>query len=270
MIIQKILLNKLRDFGLNTYESRLWTALLSRGISTAGELSEIANVPRSRTYDVLESLEKKGFIVMKIGKPIKYIAVPPEEVIERVKKRLKEQAEERSKIVEEIRSSNLFDELNLLHNQGVDLIDPNELSGFFKERSALYNQLDTMIKKSKQSIVITTSEEGILRKEKKLFKSLVKAKERGIKIKIVVPITKKTKNTIKNLSKIAEIRNSNTNARFVIIDKKEMIFTIMDDKNSNQSYDSAIWVNSPFFATTMYHLFENYWKTLIPYSQVKI
>jgi len=53
MIVQKEFLGKLRDFGLNSYESRLWTALLSRGVSTAGELSDISNVPRSRTYYVL-------------------------------------------------------------------------------------------------------------------------------------------------------------------------------------------------------------------------
>ncbi|MCK5629147.1 MAG: hypothetical protein KAI26_00900, partial [Nanoarchaeota archaeon] len=53
MIIQNDFLNNIRDFGLNTYEAKLWTALLSRGISTAGELSDIANVPRSRSYDVL-------------------------------------------------------------------------------------------------------------------------------------------------------------------------------------------------------------------------
>ena len=64
MIVKKEFLNKLKDFGLNTYESKLWTALLSRGISTAGELSDIAGVPRSRSYDVLESLAKKGFILM--------------------------------------------------------------------------------------------------------------------------------------------------------------------------------------------------------------
>ena len=62
MIVQKDFLNKLKDFGLNSYESKLWIALLSRGVSTAGELSDIANVPRSRSYDVLESLEKKGYV----------------------------------------------------------------------------------------------------------------------------------------------------------------------------------------------------------------
>ena len=57
MIVDIGFINKLRDFGLNSYEAKIWTALLSKGISTAGELSDISNVPRSRSYDVLESLE---------------------------------------------------------------------------------------------------------------------------------------------------------------------------------------------------------------------
>src|SRR3990167_7609374 len=90
MIVKEEFLNKLRQFfGLNLYEVKIWTALLSRGVSTAGELSDIGNVPRSRAYDVLESLEKKGFVVMKLGKPIKYLAVDPKEVVERVKKLIK-------------------------------------------------------------------------------------------------------------------------------------------------------------------------------------
>src|SRR3989344_3437237 len=105
MLVQKDFLNKLKEFGLNSYESKLWTALLSRGISTAGELSDIANVPRSRSYDVLESLEKKGFIIMKLGKPIKYIAVPPEEVMERVKLRIKEKSESQLNLINELKAS---------------------------------------------------------------------------------------------------------------------------------------------------------------------
>src|SRR3989339_703017 len=93
MIVKEEFLSKLRRyFSLNLYEVKIWTALLSRGVSTAGELSDIANVPRSRSYDVLESLEKKGYFKMKLEKPIKYIAVAPTEVIERVKKNVHEDA----------------------------------------------------------------------------------------------------------------------------------------------------------------------------------
>src|SRR5512136_898827 len=98
MIVKDEFLGKLRRyFNLNLYEVKIWAALLSRGVSTAGELSDIANVPRSRSYDVLESLEKKGFVVMKLGKPIKYMAVAPNEVVERVKKNMRVDAEEKVK-----------------------------------------------------------------------------------------------------------------------------------------------------------------------------
>src|SRR3989339_1708743 len=109
MIVKEELLSKLRRyFSLNLYEARIWTALLSRGVSTAGELSDIGNVPRSRAYDVLESLEKKGFVVMKLGKPIKYLAVEPSEVVHRVKKIVMEDAGESVKRLEELKETDVL------------------------------------------------------------------------------------------------------------------------------------------------------------------
>ena len=114
MIVKDELLSKLRRyFDLNLYEVKLWTALLSRGVSTAGELSDIADVPRSRSYDVLESLEKKGFVIMKLGKPIKYIAIPPSEVVERVKKNMHTNAQKKIKRLDDVKVSPLLTELEI-------------------------------------------------------------------------------------------------------------------------------------------------------------
>ena len=146
MIVKEEFLSKLRRyFSLNLYEVKIWAALLSRGVSTAGELSDIANVPRSRSYDVLESLEKKGFVVMKLGKPIKYLAVPPTEVVERVKKNMKMDADEKIKRLEDLKKTELLDELNTLHTQGVELVEPSELSGSLKGRHNLYSHLELTI-----------------------------------------------------------------------------------------------------------------------------
>ena len=83
MIIKQELVKRIKEFfNLNIYETKVWLALLSKGIASAGEIAEISGVPRSRTYDVLESLEKRGFAIVKIGKPVKYISVKPTEVIE--------------------------------------------------------------------------------------------------------------------------------------------------------------------------------------------
>jgi len=257
MLVEKDFLNKLRDFGLNTYESKIWTALLSRGVSTAGELSDIADVPRSRSYDVLESLEKKGFIIVKLGKPIRYIAVKPEEVIERVKKKVKEQTEEQLKLIEKLRSGEILNDLNSLHNQGLDLVEPTDLTGAIKGRRNIYNHLATMIKNAKKTITIITTSQGIVRKNDILSIYLTKAKQKGVKIRISAPIENQ-KELLKKLDKIASIENINLKARFCIVDKKEILFMLMDDEMVHPSYDLAIWVNTEFFANFLEKSFNSF------------
>src|SRR3989344_2027419 len=124
MIVKEEILSKLRRyFNLNLYEVRIWTALLSRGVSTAGELSDIGHVPRSRAYDVLESLEKKGFVVMKLGKPIRYIAVEPTEVVERVKKNIQKEADTNILKLREMSNTDVLSEIETLHKQGIEFVD---------------------------------------------------------------------------------------------------------------------------------------------------
>jgi len=263
MIVQKNFIKKLKEFGLNSYEAKIWTALLSRGVSTAGELSDIANVPRSRSYDVLESLEKKGFIVMKIGKPIKYIAVPPEEVLERVKKNIKDEADRQASNLDALRSTDILAELQTLHTKGVDLVDPTEITGALKGRSNIYNQLDTMIKGAEASVVIVTSEAGLIRKAESLRRPIKKAKARGISIRVAAPVGEKSKEAIDELSEYAEIRDMRaSNARFCIIDGKEVLFMLLDDVDTHPTYDVGVWINTPFFSQALGTLFELAWNQM--------
>ena len=263
MLVQKDFLKKIKDFGLNSYEAKIWTALLSRGVSTAGELSDIANVPRSRSYDVLESLEKKGFIVMKIGKPIKYIAVPPEEVLDRVKKNIQEDANKQAQMLDELRKTDIITELNLLHTKGVDLVDPTDLTGALKGRTNAYNQLDTMIKSAEESIILVTTEQGLPRKADALGRALKKAAERGVSIQIAAPLSSKNKEAAEQLGKFAEVRDlRNITARFCIADGKEVMFMLLNDTEVHPTYDVGVWLNAPFFADALTQLFELAWREL--------
>jgi sugar-specific transcriptional regulator TrmB len=260
MLVKKDFLNKLKDFGLNSYEAKLWTALLSRGVATAGELSDIANVPRSRSYDVLESLEKKGFIIMKIGKPIKYVAVPPSEVVERVKKKIEKETKEQIVTLDEIKKSQLLNELETLHTQGIDLVDPTEFSGALKSRHNIYNHYEAAIKNAEKSISLMTTADGMVRKMDILSKVLAKAKEKGVKIRILTNNLQAVQKASKELKNIAEIKQANVKGRFIVIDGKTVTFLVTDDSTVHPTYDSAIWSNSEFLATTIEALFDNYWK----------
>jgi len=267
MIVKEEFLSKLRRyFALNLYEVKIWTALLSRGVSTAGELSDIANVPRSRSYDVLESLEKKGFVVMKLGKPIKYIAVPPNEVVERVKKNMREDAEEKVKRLEKLKGTEVLNELSTLHTQGVELIEPSDLSGSLRGRHNLYNHLELTLKNAEDSVTMMTTTQGLMRKVEGLKPVFEKLKKKGVKIRIAAPITKETAATIKDIADVAEVRHTNSKARFTIVDGKEIVFMVLDDKDVHPTYDVGIWVNTPFFAKALEGLFDLSWKNMKPAS----
>ena len=264
MIVKDEMLNNLRRyFLLNLYEVKIWAALLSRGVSTAGELSDIANVPRSRSYDVLESLEKKGFIIHKVGKPIKYIAIPPKEVVERVKKNLKEDTDKKIDRLSNLKGSEMLNELNVLHTQGVELIEPNDLSGSLRGRHNLYDHLELITKNAQNSVTLMTSSEGFMRKMEALKPTFEKLKKKGVKIRIAAPMTNETQNVAKEIEKFAEIRHTkDVNARFCIVDGKEITFMILDDKEVHPTYDSGIWVNSPYFAKAMESMFDVAWKDM--------
>lgn len=261
MIVKEEFLSKLRRyFALNLYEVKIWAALLSRGVSTAGELSDIANVPRSRSYDVLESLEKKGFVVMKLGKPIKYLAVPPAEVIDRVKKNMKNDAESKIKRLDELKGTEILHELNTLHTQGVELVEPTDLSGSLRGRHNLYNHMEVTIRNAEESIDIMTTSAGFMRKIEGFRPIFENLKKRGVKIRIAAPLNEDTKAAEKEISDIVEVRHCDTKARFVVVDGKELIFMVLDDAEVHPTYDIGIWVNTPFFATALSTLFDLAWK----------
>jgi len=261
MIVQQDLLKKIKDFGLNSYEAKIWTALLSRGISSAGELSDISNVPRSRTYDVLESLEKKGFVMMKLGKPIKYMAISPTEVIDVIKKKIREDSIRQEYSMDELRKSDVLDQLTQLHSNGIEMIEPTDLVGMIKNRDNIYDYMESMLKKAEKSIYIMTSTEGMIRKIQYLEKTLKKVADKGVNIKILVPHNKETEKLERELKGIVEVKNfTEVKSRFILIDNDKLLFFITNDKDVHPTYDVAIWIETSYFAESIRGFFDMMWK----------
>ena len=264
MIVKEDFLNKIRSlFSLNLYEARIWTALLSRGVSTAGELSDIGNVPRSRAYDVLESLEKKGFIIMKLGKPIKYLAVEPKEVVEKVKKYVSNETSSKIKRLDDLKGGDVLEELGALHNQGIDFIEPTDLAGAIRGRHNIYTHLETMVKGAEKSIVLVTSSKGVMRKIEALRTEFSRLKKKGVSIRIATPVIKDAEASIKSISNVAEVRHArDLSARFCIVDEKDLMFMVLNDEEVHPSYDVGVWVQTPYFASAMQGLFNKTWNSM--------
>lgn len=264
MVVDDNQMEQIRQrFNLNLYEVKVWTALLTRGISTAGDISEIAGVPRSRTYDVLETLEKKGFVVMKLGKPIKYIALNPDDVIARIKKRISTQFEERIDQLDQLRDSSILGKLETLYNEGIRMLNPSEMSGSLKGRYNIHDHLDLMINDAISSVDIIVTEEGLRRLSEYHTNVLKDASDRGVKIRIAAPIHPTDVASAKYLLEFAELRHiEHIKARFTIIDEEEVMFMVLPDSMVHPTYDTGIWVHSPFFAKALSDLFNHTWEHL--------
>ena len=86
----------------------------------------------------------------------------------------------------------------------------------------------------------------------------------GVKIRIAAPANAETKKLSKELSGLAELRATNTPARFCIVDGKQITFMVTDDKDVHHNYDSGVWINAPFFANAMDQIFDKAWQTMKP------
>lgn len=253
MLVKNELIGKIKDyFELNIYETKVWLALLGKGAASAGEIAQISGVPRSRTYDVLESLEKKGFALVKLGKPVKYLGVKPKVILEKLKNNVRSEAEEKVKSLKGLRETQEFKQLEELYNVGINPVKREELSASIKGKNTISNHVREIIDSATKEVVMCMPAEEVELKEtiyKELFEELTKRK---IKVKIAVSSVKGSVEELKEKFKVP-VKEIKAEARFFIVDRKEVLF-YLSPKSSKD--DQAIWINSEFFSEGFAGLFD--------------
>jgi sugar-specific transcriptional regulator TrmB len=179
------------------------------------------------------------------------------------------QAEENVKKLDNLKGTPVLKELTSLHKDGIEFVEPTDLSGAIRGRHNIYTHMELMIKNAEKSVTFMTSSKGLLRKFDALKPEMERLKKKGVMIKIAAPITKETLPIIKDLMKVAEIRDSKSiNARFCIVDDKDLVFMVLDDSSVHPTYDVGVWINTPFFASALNNLFEVAWKDMKPADKI--
>ncbi len=258
MLVKQELIKKIKDyFDLNVYETKVWLALLAKGIASAGQIAELSCVPRSRTYDVLESLEKKGFAIVRIGKPVKYIGVKPHVVLEKLKNNVRSKAEKRIQMLGDLKNKEEFVRLEEIYKQGINPVKREDLSAALKGKSNIANYLNEILRNAEKEVIICTSAEDVYAKLK-LFSQTVEILNReGVKAKVALS---GDENLIKKISSNLKIKIKKVDikAKFFIVDRKEILFYISKSSTNpkeEKENDIAIWVNSEFFSQAFASLF---------------
>jgi len=254
MILAQELVSRIKDhFDLNLYETKVWLALLSKGVASVGEVATISRVPRSRTYDVLESLEKKGFAIIRMGKPVKYLGVKPQIILERIKTDIRKTAEERVNDLSKIKETDEFMKLEELYKQGINPVKREDISASLRGKSNISNFLREIIKNAEKEVIICTNVEEIKSKTKLFSQTISILKDSNIKIKIALSGDINSIKEIEDKLQI-KVKRIEIDAKFFIIDRKEILFYISKEGTGE---DIAVWLNSDFFAGAFSSLFES-------------
>jgi HTH-type transcriptional regulator, sugar sensing transcriptional regulator len=254
MLVKQDLVKRIKEyFNLNIYETKVWLALLSKGIASAGEIAEISAVPRSRTYDVLESLEKNGFAIVKIGKPVKYIAVKPTEVIEKMKSSTMLEAQEKVDSLANLKQTQEYLELEQLHNSGISPIKSHEITGSLRGRSNVLSRMRELLENAQKEVLICTSVSDFEDKSRVLVPALEKLAKKDVKIKLALSGSPERISKVNSRYNL-KAKQIDSQARLFLSDKTEVLFMVTPETAEE---DMGVWLQSPFFTQSLNAIVEH-------------
>ena len=72
------MIDKLRCIGLNKNEAKAYLFLVKNGVSTAYQVAKGSLVPNGKIYQILDSLNDKGFVKKFEGFPQRFISLDPQ------------------------------------------------------------------------------------------------------------------------------------------------------------------------------------------------
>ncbi|PSP68437.1 TrmB family transcriptional regulator [Halobacteriales archaeon QH_8_67_27] len=161
----------LETFGLTGYEAKCFVALTRIGHGTARELADIADVPRPRVYDSVESLQERGLADVQDSQPRQFRAPEPRDAVETIRREYGERLDRLDRLLPRLQSPEPRDE-----RAGVWVVEGDD---------AVSDRLVGLADDATDELLLVVAVESLLTEE--LHRSLSAADERGVTITVGSP-----------------------------------------------------------------------------------
>lgn len=198
------IIEKLKYLGFNSYEAKVYIALLKKYPATGYEVSQMADIPQSRAYDALKSLAFEKIVIATDDKPQKYSPIAPKELTQRFKRKINSTIDYLEKKLPDVKED---------YNEPLHTVTGYE---------NILEKLKELINNAKKSIYIEIWKEDF----KHIEKELRAAYDRDVDVKMVA-LGEFTTNfgLIYNHPGAKEIvHNSGSRLIYILIDMNECMF----------------------------------------------
>lgn len=269
MMSTERLTKRLQELGLEKYEAELYVFLSAMGPSPARIVARRFNLNRMKAYRNLKALEDKGLVQSLIGRPIKYVATPLIDVLNRQKGGLKQRLTDL-----EQNSATLVEEWRNLANGAIQPTDEEFKFRIFQGRQQVFDLLLEMCDKAEDEVRLVTTTRDLARLSlwgvDDRFKALT---QKGKKVRILTQIDAEGLNDVEPYLGLVEARHVTLSApiRFAIIDGRETLTTVaMDDSMSmTTKSDTGLWTDALSYVAAMRIFFDALW-SLAPEAETMI
>ncbi len=92
---------QLVKLGFTVYQARVYSSLVSLGVGSVSEIHRNSKVPRTKVYESLDDLVRRGAVEVQPGRPMLYRAVNPNLMVAKLSQEFDESAKQASKILAE-------------------------------------------------------------------------------------------------------------------------------------------------------------------------
>ena len=243
----------LEQLGLTEYEAKTLTALFRLRESEAPEVSRVAQVPKTRVYDVLDRLTKRKLVIEIYGRPKKYRVVDAETVFGELL------AQKKAEIAQLEQKAAQIKELLTITNGGEEV---TEKVMKVKDKFDFMRILAQEIDQAKEQVVAFT---GLDKEHLHLRESIKNAVKKNVKVKLISRVPSELKKLAKDYSDAGvDLRELEHGMNAYVIDGKKVILGISDFNQERPEYHFTIWNNNKPMAATLNHYFDACWAKAQP------
>ncbi|MFH1424377.1 MAG: helix-turn-helix domain-containing protein [archaeon] len=144
----------LMRLGLTEYQAKAMLALYSRNDSTAKDISDLAEIPYTKIYEILDALELKGMVTFTPGKPKVYRPLKPNAFIDS----LISKQEGLVKTLKDIKKDNLS-ALNELQSDGESYQKDRQKVRMVNSKEGVWNLIRDIALNVKEEFLIAANED---------------------------------------------------------------------------------------------------------------